>query len=137
LAASKRKSAARKAAKTGKPRSAAKKPAKTRKPRAAAKKAAKTGKPRVAAKKAAPTRKPGAADKAPTVRTVSVKAPPVTAEIDNRISIVRANLRDLVEQAASSAGAGSEELLSQRITQQEERLRLLTKERDELLQRGS
>ncbi|MPZ35747.1 MAG: hypothetical protein GEV13_33100 [Rhodospirillales bacterium] len=56
---------------------------------------------------------------------------PVT-ELDNRIAIVRANLRELVEQAASSAGAASEELLSQRIAEQEERLRLLMKERDEL-----
>ncbi|MBI2735410.1 MAG: hypothetical protein HYX38_02505 [Rhodospirillales bacterium] len=56
---------------------------------------------------------------------------PVT-ELDNRIAIVRANLRELVDQAASSAGAAHEELLSQRIAEQEERLRRLMQERDDL-----
>ena len=53
-------------------------------------------------------------------------------ELDNRIAIVRANLRELVEQAASSAGAANEELLSQRIAEQEERLARLRQEREQL-----
>jgi hypothetical protein len=53
-------------------------------------------------------------------------------ELDNRIAIVRANLRDLVDQAASSAGAANEELLSQRIAEQEERLRRLRQEREQI-----
>jgi bacterioferritin (cytochrome b1) len=52
--------------------------------------------------------------------------------IDERIAVVRANLRELVEQAASSAGAASEELMSQRIAQQEEKLRVLMKEREQI-----
>ena len=60
-------------------------------------------------------------------------APAPVTELDNRIAIVRANLRELVDQAASSAGAANEELLSQRIAEQEERLRLLMQERDSSL----
>ena len=44
-------------------------------------------------------------------------------EIDARISIVRENLRDLIEQAAAYSGAADDELLSQRITEQEAQLR--------------
>jgi hypothetical protein len=59
-------------------------------------------------------------------------------EIDARIAIVKDNLRELVEQSASYSGAADDELMSQRIAEQEAELELLTKRRDELLsQTGS
>jgi hypothetical protein len=62
---------------------------------------------------------------------------PDFAEIDERIAVVRENLRELVEQAAAYSGAADEELMSQRITEQEARLELLRKQRDELLRQKS
>jgi hypothetical protein len=56
------------------------------------------------------------------------------AEVDERLSVVRDNLRDLVEQAAAYSGAAGEELMSERIAEQEAQLAALTKRRDELLQ---
>ena len=56
------------------------------------------------------------------------------AEVDERLSVVRDNLRDLVEQAAAYSGAAGEELMSERIAEQEAQLEALTKRRDELLQ---
>ncbi|MBV8186862.1 MAG: hypothetical protein JOY64_34120 [Alphaproteobacteria bacterium] len=64
-------------------------------------------------------------------RRKAAATPPAVAEIDNQIAIVRDNLRQLVEQAASSSGAANEELLSQRITEQEAKLALLRKQREE------
>ena len=73
---------------------------------------------------------------APPAPTASTQLPRIARagrrELDNRIAIVRANLRELVEQAASSAGAANEELLSQRIAEQEERLGRLRKEREQI-----
>jgi hypothetical protein len=54
------------------------------------------------------------------------------AEIEKRIAALRENVRQLVEQAAADSGAADEELISQRIAQQEAQLELLTKERDEM-----
>jgi DNA-binding ferritin-like protein len=109
--AAKKKSASRK--------SAGKKAAKTRKVRAAAKKkVAKTPKKRAAKKAAATHRAPPPA------------VPAAVAEIDERIAIVRDNLRELTEQAAASSGASTEELLSDRIAEREAQLRLLIKERE-------
>ena len=130
--AAKKKSAAKKAAAKKK---VAKKTAKSSKPRPAVKKApkmaAKAAAKRPAAKKAAPVRKPPpAARKAAT--PAPVMDPAAVMAIDERIALVRANLRELVEQAASSAGAANEELLSQRISEQEARLRDLRKQREEL-----
>ena len=62
---------------------------------------------------------------------------PDFAEIDERIAVARENLRELVEQAAAYSGAADEELMSQRITEQEAQLELLTKQRDELLRQKS
>ena len=62
---------------------------------------------------------------------------PNHAEIDERIAVVRENLRELVEQAAAYSGAADEELMSQRIAEQEAQLKLLTKQRDELLRQKS
>jgi hypothetical protein len=57
------------------------------------------------------------------------------AELDARLSVVRDNLRELVEQAAAYSGAADEELMSSRIAEQEEQLEQLTKQREALLQR--
>ena len=121
-------------------KSAAKKAAKTRKPRRAAKKAAKTRKQRAVGKKAAATRKrPAVAKKAlatPGMKAAVAPNAPAVAEIDGRIAVVRANLRELVEQAASYSGAASEELMSQRISDQEAKLALLMKQREALSSRN-
>jgi hypothetical protein len=55
------------------------------------------------------------------------------AEIEQRIRIVRDNIRQLIEQAAAASGAETEERNSQRIERQNEELERLTKERDRLL----
>ena len=57
---------------------------------------------------------------------------PTITELDERIAMIRQNINELVEQAASYSGAGSEELLSQRISDQEAKLALLMKQREEL-----
>jgi hypothetical protein len=59
------------------------------------------------------------------------------AEIEDRIAVVRANLRELVEQAAAYSGAADEDLTSRRIAEQEAELALLIKQRDELSQSKS
>jgi hypothetical protein len=59
------------------------------------------------------------------------------AEIEDRIAIVRANLRELVEQAAGYAGAADEDLTSRRIAEHEAQLKHLTMQRDGLLRRKS
>jgi uncharacterized small protein (DUF1192 family) len=123
-----RKSAAKKAAKTRKSRTVAKKAAKTREQRTAGKKTAATRKRQVVAKKAVTPRKTKAA-----VATGVL----TTTELDNRIAILRDNLRELVEQAASYSGASDEERMSERIAEQEAKLELLMKQREELSQRGS
>jgi len=53
-------------------------------------------------------------------------------QIDARIAAVRENLRQLVEQAAGFSGAADDELISERILEQEEELAMLTKRRAEL-----
>jgi len=51
-------------------------------------------------------------------------------ELDDRIAIVRGNIRQLTEQAAASSGAGNEERTAERIAQQQGELDELVKERD-------
>jgi hypothetical protein len=62
---------------------------------------------------------------------------PTIADIDERIAVLKENLRELVEQSASYSGAADEELVSRRIAEQEAELESLTKRRDELSQPGS
>jgi hypothetical protein len=57
-----------------------------------------------------------------------------TADIDNRIAVARENLRGLIEQATAYSGAADDNLVAQRIADQEARLELLTKRREEVLQ---
>ena len=56
------------------------------------------------------------------------------AEINVRIAAARENLRELVEQAAAYSGAADEDLMSQRIAEQEALIERLTKRLDELSQ---
>ena len=58
-------------------------------------------------------------------------------KIDERIAVVRDNLRKLVEQAAVDTGDAVEEFISRRISQQEAQLEALMKQRDELSRRKS
>ena len=55
------------------------------------------------------------------------------AEIDERLAVVRDNLRDLVEQAAAYSGAADEERMSDRIAEQQAKLDELTRQREGLL----
>jgi len=55
------------------------------------------------------------------------------AELEDRIAIVRDNLRQLVEQAAAASGVQSEDRHADRIAQQTEELERLVKQRDALL----
>ena len=59
--------------------------------------------------------------------------PKKAAELDRRIAAIRENLRELVERAAGSSGAADDELVSQRIAEQQSLLDLLTGERDQLM----
>jgi hypothetical protein len=52
------------------------------------------------------------------------------AELDDRIAILRDNLRQLTEQAAGSSGSRDEERTADRIAQQTDELNKLILERD-------
>jgi hypothetical protein len=52
------------------------------------------------------------------------------AELEDRIAVLRDNLRQLVEQAAGASGSQNEERTADRIAQQEEELNKLILERD-------
>ena len=56
-------------------------------------------------------------------------------ELDERIAIVRDNIRQLIEQAAAFSGAEDEERSADRIAQQNEELERLIKQRDALLKK--
>ena len=58
--------------------------------------------------------------------------PGTIEELDEHISTLRENLRELIEQAAAHSGAADDELTSQRIEEQEALLETLTKRRAEL-----
>ena len=57
------------------------------------------------------------------------------AELEERIAIVRDNIRQLIEQAAAYSGAEDEERNADRIAQQTEELDVLVKQRDALLKK--
>jgi hypothetical protein len=52
------------------------------------------------------------------------------SELNDRIAVLRDNIRQLVEQAAASSGAQDEERISGRIAQQQDALDRLIKARD-------
>jgi hypothetical protein len=54
------------------------------------------------------------------------------AELDDRIAILRDNIRQLIEQGAGSSGAEDEDRNADRIAQQTEELDALIKQRDGL-----
>jgi hypothetical protein len=54
-------------------------------------------------------------------------------ELEDRIAILRDNIRQLTEQAAASSGAADEERTASRIAGQNEELQKLIKQRDALL----
>jgi len=56
-------------------------------------------------------------------------------ELNDRIAVIRDNIRQLVEQAAASSGAQDEERISGRIAQQQDELDKLVKERDAMLKK--
>ena len=56
-------------------------------------------------------------------------------ELEERIAIVRDNIRQLVEQAAAYSGAGDEDRNADRIAQQTEELERLIEQRDALLKK--
>ena len=51
-------------------------------------------------------------------------------ELEDRIAILRDNIRQLIEQAAGASGERSEERIADRLSQQNEELERLTNERD-------
>jgi hypothetical protein len=56
-------------------------------------------------------------------------------EIEDRIAILRDNIRQLIKQAAGSSGAEDEARNADRIAQQTEELEKLTKQRDAMLKK--
>jgi uncharacterized small protein (DUF1192 family) len=56
-------------------------------------------------------------------------------ELEERIAIIRDNIRQLVEQAAAFSGAEDEARNADRIAQQTEELERLVKQRDALLKK--
>jgi predicted RNA-binding protein len=58
--------------------------------------------------------------------------PETLADLEQRIAILRDNLRELVEQAAAYSGAADESRTADRIADQQARLDALLKEREAL-----
>jgi hypothetical protein len=56
-------------------------------------------------------------------------------ELEDRMAIVRDNIRQLIEQAAGYSGAEDEERNADRIAEQQAELEKLTKQRDALLKK--
>ena len=54
-------------------------------------------------------------------------------ELEDRIAILRDNIRQLIEQAAASSGAADESRNADRIAEQEAELQRLVEQRDELM----
>ena len=60
---------------------------------------------------------------------------PALAALDERIAIVRDNIRELIEQAAAFSGAEDEERNADRIAQQQSELERLLRQRDQLMEK--
>ena len=65
----------------------------------------------------------------------STHSPLSLPELEDRIAIVRDNIRQLVEQAAALSGAEDESRNAERMTEQNEELQKLIKQRDALLKK--
>ena len=57
------------------------------------------------------------------------------SELNDRIAIIRDNIRQLIEQAAATSGAQNEERTSARIAQQQKELDKLVNEQDFMLKK--
>ena len=55
------------------------------------------------------------------------------AELDERIAVIRGNIRELTERAAALSGAGDETRIADRIADRERLLAELLRERESLL----
>ena len=58
---------------------------------------------------------------------------PSLTEIEDRIAIVRENLRELTEQATASLGEADDDRAADRIAEQEEELKSLEQQRDRIV----
>jgi hypothetical protein len=56
-------------------------------------------------------------------------------QVEDRIAILRDNIRQLIEQSAADSGAANEARNADRLAQQQAELESLTKQRDELLKK--
>jgi hypothetical protein len=56
-------------------------------------------------------------------------------DIEDRIAVLRDNIRQLTEQAAGSSGAADEERTANRIAEQQDELDALVKQRDAMTQK--
>jgi hypothetical protein len=54
-------------------------------------------------------------------------------QVEDRMAIVRDNIRQLIEQSAADSGAANEARNADRLTQQQAELESLSKQRDEML----
>ncbi len=54
-------------------------------------------------------------------------------QIEDRMAIVRDNIRQLIEQSAADSGAANDARNADRLAQQQAELELLSKQRDEML----
>jgi hypothetical protein len=54
-------------------------------------------------------------------------------QIEDRMAIVRDNIRQLIEQSAADSGAANEARNAERLAQQQAELESLSKQRDEML----
>jgi uncharacterized small protein (DUF1192 family) len=66
---------------------------------------------------------------------MSNSSSPSLSELEQRIAIVRDNIRQLIEQAAGYSGAEDEDRNADRIAQQTEELKRLNTQRDALLKK--
>jgi len=53
-------------------------------------------------------------------------------DLDNRIARARANISELMEQATATSGSGAEEAIANRLSEQQDVLNALLKQREEL-----
>ncbi len=58
-------------------------------------------------------------------------------ELDDRIAIIRDNIRQLIEQAAANSGAGDEARNADRLAQQQQELAALVHQRDAMVKARS
>jgi hypothetical protein len=66
---------------------------------------------------------------------MSNSSPLTLPELEERIAIVRDNIRQLIEQAAAFSGAEDEDRNAERIAQQTDELNKLIQQRDALLKK--